>query len=1315
AQHWITGPNDDRMWPALSTYNSPRTWSAAILSGPGTARTFSGQVLYETRVFNAPMTGIGGVIVNLVGYDTGGTSSIVASVKSNINGTFTIKSTDSYSRHRLEIDPMGIPKGLSADFPKVSLPGKPISPLVIDWGAAPGTSFGGNNFLFVDQAPRPLDNTLSQHMLIITSQAIANEPKLKYYLNFKEAQGFTVEVATVESIQATSTGASLVEKIRNFEIIRRNVIGPSFKYVLLIGGNSTIPFGSIDGTAPDAGHCISPSWPTDWFYVDLTSNWDTNGNGCFGDGIFGDKAIQKANHYTPDASGSLFNNTISLGRIPIDYPYDAINALLNSMSFEQQNGDFKRNALLASTMMDMKAGPKACWLPPDNLQGGWYTAGDHEINGINYSCGNMSLTGTDGSYLSEAIRAKILSGLGIIPTLLYENGLPLTGASPYKSFTVLTESALRDSIYFNAYGLVQLMGHGNVYGVYRMFWGSDANIDGAVNNPTQPIGSPLKSAYETATPSLATLWSGIGARNGKAPIFVVASCSTGQYDQLDSFGASLLAQGQAVAWVGGTGVVPYSPNWTQPGQGGMQDIAYNVTQLLLTGNYRLGDALWEVMHNYMAKMQTQSKAPWWAQDFDLYGDPTITFYGNGGADAVGAAWPMLRNNSAGLGYTSLTGPVQTKLLWSYPANARVLDTLKPSPLVSSSNDVVASYYNFVDVIRNGVQQAHLTLSAPVFGSPALADDGTLYAVTTGGLLYAFTPSSPEGIYAQRWTLDLGAIPTTSPIIGPDGFVAIGHQHLPNSNLSIVRPDGSLYRDLDLGGGEPVGAIAIGHDRTEYITTSAGGLVSFKPFCGIGYTCSSSVSGPSAYTTPPLLANNSVYAGRADGTVVRYDATTMAPLASFSADEGIVVGPILGPDGQVLVGTQSGNFYSLSIGLTLRWQKFFGTGALNGQPAFTANGLYVANGDSLETYDPASGVRINSQFLATGAGGGTVAAGYNRQMFVQTGQGPIVAVGEGWLPPISHVISVSRLTTDPAGGQKINSILVLWSRYTPPQAAASASATTATGILVQRSILGGAWQDLAVLPLSATQFNDLTIQPGTDYSYRLQVLDSTGNDSDFANTPADVHSYPNLPSTPAISAVTASGATSLHITWSHTLSAADPEVSSYRLERAAALGGTFTAIATLPQASTSFEDMGLATHTPYFYRLFATNSTGDSSPSPTASGTTRSLTLTAPKNLILTNPSGFNYQLSWSGAPAVPGAKAVIEQQVEGQQGFTQIGAVLAAGPFTFDQVNPGYYQYRVKFVAGNTESPYTTTMANANLANFTPNIASKTFLPMVKK
>jgi hypothetical protein len=1316
AQHWITGSGDDRLWPALSAYNSPHTWSSATLSGPGTERTFSGQVLYETRIYTSPMSGIGGMMFNLVGYDPGGTSAIVAVAKSNTNGYFTLDSTDSFSQHRVEVDAASIPKGLSADFPKASPPAVAAGPLTIDWGAATGTTFTGNTFYFHDQAPLPLDNTLSQHLLIITSQAIASAPSLNYYLNFKQLQGFTVEVATVENIQATSPGADLVQKIRNFEINRRAAIGPSFKYVLLIGSNNTIPFGSFNGGANDANFChihATDGWPTEWFYVDLTSNWDTNGNGCYGDGIFGDKGTQASNNYTPDASGTLFQNTVSLGRIPLDDPTQVINALFHSMHFEQQSGDFKRQALLASSMMDLKTGSNACWLPPDDPNGAWYGTGGHTVNGTLYVCDFMSDTGTDGSYLSHAIQAQILSPLGINSTLLFENALPVTGASPYQSPTPLSESAVQTDTQNNNYGLVQLMGHGNGDGVFRLIWNGDANNDGMVNNPTQPIGLPPTSVYEMSTPVLASRYTGIGPWAGTAPIFIVASCTTGDAYNPDNFGANLLAAGKGVAWVGGTGTLPYTGNWTQPGQGNMQDIAFNVTRLLLTGNYRLGDALWTVMHSYMAIMQTQGGG-WWAQDMDLYGDPTITFYGNGGADALGAAWPMLRNNSAGLGYTSLTGPVQPTLLWSYPATARVLDPLKPSPLVTNRNDVVVSYFNYVDVVHNGTQAVHLTLNAPVFGTPALADDGTIYAVTIGGLLYAFSPTGSGGSYVTRWTFDLGAPPTTSPIIGPDGFIAIGHQRDPNDNLAIVSSLGTLQHDMDLGGGEPVGAVAIAHDRTEFVTTTAGGLVKLNPSCGPTGYCDTVLNGPTAYSTPPLLANNSVYAGRDDGTVVRFDAASMNQVASFTADSAIVVGPILGPGGQVLVGTQSGTFYSLSLNLTLRWQKTLGTGALSGQPAFTSNGLYVANGNFLDILDPSSGAQTGIQFVATGAGGGTVAAGYNRQVFIQTSLGPIVAIGEGWLPPIDQLSATSILTTDPAGGPPIQSILVKWSLYVVPMAAISPTALTPTGILVQRSQLGGPWQDLAVLPLNTTQYNDPTAQPGIDYSYRLQVLDANGNDSDFTDTP-DVHNYPNLPTTPTISAVTASGVTSLTITWSNTLTAADAEVNSYRLERSAVAGGPYTAIATLQQAATTYEDTGLTANTTYFYRLFATNSTGDSAPSAEVNGTTRSLTLSAPQNLTLTSPSAFNYTLSWTGAPAAPGAIAVIEQQVEGQEGFTQIGTVSAAGPFNFEQVNPGYYQFRVKFVAGNAESPYAATIASANVANFAPNIASVIYLPFVTR
>ena len=187
----------------------------------------------------------------------------MASAKSNVNGYFY------HRQHRFlqpstawKSIPWGSPKVSAPIYPKVALPGIATGPLTIDWGAASGTSFGGNNFISSTRRRSPLDNTLSEHLLIITSQAIANQPHLSYYLNFKRAQGFTVEVAAVENIQATSPGANLVEKIRNFEISRRAAVGSSFKYVLLIGANDTIPFGSFNGGARRCGLLPRPRRPT---------------------------------------------------------------------------------------------------------------------------------------------------------------------------------------------------------------------------------------------------------------------------------------------------------------------------------------------------------------------------------------------------------------------------------------------------------------------------------------------------------------------------------------------------------------------------------------------------------------------------------------------------------------------------------------------------------------------------------------------------------------------------------------------------------------------------------------------------------------------------------------------------------------------------------------------------------------------------------------------------------------------------------------------------------------------------------------------
>ena len=56
---------------------------------------------------------------------------------------------------------------------------------------------------------------------------------------------------------------------------------------LLVGRGDTIPvrdIGWLDNDHRDPnGPEYYPAWPTDWYYADLDSGWDANGNGFHGE------------------------------------------------------------------------------------------------------------------------------------------------------------------------------------------------------------------------------------------------------------------------------------------------------------------------------------------------------------------------------------------------------------------------------------------------------------------------------------------------------------------------------------------------------------------------------------------------------------------------------------------------------------------------------------------------------------------------------------------------------------------------------------------------------------------------------------------------------------------------------------------------------------------------------------------------------------------------------------------------------------------------------------------------------------------------
>ncbi len=61
---------------------------------------------------------------------------------------------------------------------------------------------------------------------------------------------------------------------------------------------------------------------------------------------------------------------------------------------------------------------------------------------------------------------------------------------------------------------------------------------------------------------------------------------------------------------------------------------------------------------------------------------------------------------------------------------------------------------------------------------------------------------------------------------------------------------------------------------------------------------------------------------------------------------------------------------------------------------------------------------------------------------------------------------------------------------------------------------------------------------------------------------------------------------------------------------------------------------------------------------------------------------------------------MIEVNVLGRAGFDTAGTASSSGSFTDTEENPGSYSYRVKFVQGANESPYSAATLNTQLAIF---------------
>lgn len=186
------------------------------------------------------------------------------------------------------------------------------------------------------------------------------------------------------------------------------------------------------------------------------------------------------------------------------------------------------------------------------------------------------------------------------------------------------------------------------------------------------------------------------------------------------------------------------------------------------------------------------------------------------------------------------------------------------------------------------------------------------------------------------------------------------------------------------------------------------------------------------------------------------------------------------------------------------------------------------------------------------------------------------------------------------------------------------ATNETGYRLQRRIGTGSWEPAISLPANATSYQDVGLEEGTTYSYRVWALNVNG---DSALLEGSV-TMPTLPAAPTGLAASAGSASRLTLTW---IDNANNE-TGFRIYRRQGLAGNFTLLTTAPSnpggGSTNYLDTGLTEATSYSYRVSSINNGGESEVSEVATTTTFSRPA-APVLLPLTVLSSTSIKVDWT--------------------------------------------------------------------------------------
>ena len=424
-------------------------------------------------------------------------------------------------------------------------------------------------------------NSTYDYVIITTNAIKAGSAELTSFIFHKQALGHHVLVVT-ENDFGSLTGQSpnhKAEKIR--EWLQDNYLSMGIEYVLLIGDPCPYESGQ-EGDIP-----MKMCWPTynepeyrdcptDYFYADLTGNWDLDGDGYYG-------------KYPDDIGpgGVDFSPEVYVGRIPVyDSDYSTLDDILQKIIVYETTGNpsWREKAILPLAITNFEN--------EDNDDG---------------------FPRTDSAELGQDMMTGYLNSEGFTSYTLYEkDGLD---PSTYLCDTPLNEDNLINE-WQNGYGVACWDGHGSESGVYRKIWSGDD-------------GDGIPESSEISSLPFFDINDCLLLNNARPSFLFQVACLNGYPENSSNLAYALLKNG-AIGTSSATRVSWYMGGWDDPYLSCADDnsIAYYFFKRLIVDKDPAGKALF-LTHASMG--DDWGDASWQNKmDYVLYGDPATSIYSQPG-------------------------------------------------------------------------------------------------------------------------------------------------------------------------------------------------------------------------------------------------------------------------------------------------------------------------------------------------------------------------------------------------------------------------------------------------------------------------------------------------------------------------------------------------------------------------------------------------------------------------------------------------------------------------------------------------------------